>query len=398
MTHEELGLDDFLSHSNNAPRNKRLSKWKDKGYVNTILHPKAPIVAIYQHQIPDVVDFKMKDETTRKVWSQSYNCSETNEVLKAQTRRDTNGNRQIPPCSCGICKLYEYIRGQIREGRISWVAPLFRMEGDDPQDTTVIHTGGFCDLYKWDDLTAEEKKELKDARIFPKNSWKESGKAKMNYIFRVVDMDALDQGVQVATETFLLGDKVKVVISDARKSDGVEAGNPFLNPYCITWEFKPTETEFNKKYHAYQNRTPDYRVTPQVRKILESAPPDISAETAPFKPELLASKLEKYSQIKGIPFEELFLGKQFKAIAQVKEDVKPSVQMVECENCGETMRADASRCPHCGAKYEITEDEAPPPPPKKIPTRSEAKKASKQTPHPDDEFTQGETDEIPFLT
>lgn len=392
---EELGFDDFLKHSHQGSRGKKLQGWHDKGSVNIVLHPKASIIAFAKHNIPDVIDFKDKDtkQSTRKVWQQTYICKETKEFLKSQTRRDDSGKRLIPPTLCGIDKLYDYILQEIKAGRLSWIAPLFRFEGDDPQDVQVIHTGGFTDQYVWDKLDDSQKEELKKARISGRHAWKESGKPKGTYLFRVVDLDDVSAGVQIATETSLLGDKVKIAIKDSMKSRGEEAGNPFQNPFAITWEFNESEKEYNKKYHAFRNDT--CKITPAVMKLLNAPPPDVSEETKPYDSVELGTRLAKQSLIKGIPFEEFFTGKEVKKIHQVPEQVKE--EHVACDKCGKLMPVSATVCNNCGARYEV-EEEAPKP----LPTRSEMKKRSQATQtkpvppatHPDDEF--GSSDDIPF--
>jgi len=386
----EFDIDGFVTHTQNATQGKQLKGWKEKGSVSTFLHTKAPIVGVNYHQFPKVVTFKDKDsgEESLVVWSQDYVCTESEDVIRNQNRRDSAGKRIYPPVSCGFCKLLESVRERIAAGDLSWTDELFRFEGDDPEKTVTLHAGGICDLFKGD-LTKEEIEELKKARIFRKEAWKQNARSKLHYIFRIVDADNVKDGVQIAKETGLLGDKIKIVISDKQKSLGVDEGNPKKHPYCIGWEFRPNEQEFSKKYHAY----PIDRIkpSPAILDAIRGEAPSVDHLIKPYDPaEVFASLSSAATR------DDLNLARFFPP-GSAKPPV--DVETAACDSCGKAIPINDEVCKFCGHRYDIIEEAAPPPPPPQPPKRQAAPPpAQKRQPAPPSpKPAKVEEDDIPFL-
>ena len=405
---EMNSLDDFLDHrSSDRSGGQFLSKWKKDKRVDVWLHTKRLPIALWRHGLPRVAVIEKDGQPERHVWGGNYVCWEDEKVLKAQYRRDENGQREKPPAHCPICRLIDWAWRAVDSGKVDWTKPLFRFEGDDPKETQVLHVGGICNLFGQDDLSEEQKKQLKKAGISQQEAWKENAFAKMSYLFCVVDNAHPGNGVQIAIEANLLGDKVKDVLADARESLGNDKGNPFTHPFCIQWEHRPDEKAFNKKYHA--RRMERIAITDEISKLIRGPAPDLENTLAPFNKATMRAILEKACLLKGVPWDKIFDVEEPEADTAVgnvpePEDDAPEVttsdaaedDMVACDACGKAMSPDAAECPHCGQKYEVeAAAPPPPPPPPKLRKRSELKAAQATAPDPDPGNGAIE-DEIPF--
>lgn len=401
--HEMNSVDDFLNHRSNDRSGGFLTKWRKPaaeggggGKVNIWLHPKRMPIALWQHRFPKIVvrEDRKTNEVKTNAWGQSYNCHETEATLKKQYRRNREtGEREAPPKRCPLCRLIETVRGMVDEGKLNWTQTLFRFEGDE--ENVILHAGGLYNAFGRDDLTDQEKKEMKEAKIYAKDAWTENAQAKMNYLFCVVDNVNVAAGVQIAIETGLLGDKVKEVIADTRESLGEDVGNPFKHPYCIQWEYREAEKEFNKKYHA--RRMELIKLTPAIVKALQGPPPDLDGVITPFNIDSMRAILERHCTVKGIPWDDIFdveapeddeaegegeyrdpdapdaaepesvpdvstTSKKSKKSKKEKE-IEPADDeeelgdeeddgLVECNKCEKGMPEDALECPHCHQRYD----------------------------------------------
>lgn len=428
-----------------------LSKWKEKGSIDVWFHTKEMPIAVWRHQFPTMVvrkDRDTKDEVTH-VWSKDYVCHEDHDVLEDQYKRDRDtGERKSPPERCAICKLAEWCYQQARlfeETRddkrpkgLSAVTPLFRFEGDDPKETTTLHIGGICNLFKRDDLSDALKKEMKEAKIFPKEAWKQNAWARCQYAMFVVDNNHPDNGVQIAVEAGLLGEKVKEVMNDELDKNDIDIQT---KPYCMQWEYFEKETNFQKKYKASVLRK--QKATGRILELIRGdevpeLPDDL---TVPFNQLALRAVLESKCVLpnheKIIPWDEIFpsaeqIAKWAKADKAEAERAKKAAEeeaesdddaddadepdadddaddaeekpkakkadadddeddededdeQIACDDCGKPMSIDDTECASCGATYDPKTGKYLAPgkkkdEPKKMRTRSEAAAAKAEKP------------------
>ena len=310
--------------------------------------------------------------------------------------------------------MIEEIYRLIKEGELDWTDKLFRFKGSDPSKNLILHAGGLYNAYGKPNLTDEQKSEIKSARISPKDAWRENAMAKCNYIFRVVDNDNPGEGIQITTETTLLGDKVKGLIRDTKTAIGEEDGNPLRNPYCIRWQYLPNEPQFNDQYKAI--RMEKIPLTDVIEELITSEPPDISnlikhgnikdlrtsMEAHYIGPkdlldfDFIFSKAEQVQDEEDDkPFyedddaqEEKQQTKSTKNKTSKSRQTKKSKQepepepeddedLVECNECGKAMREDEMVCPHCGFDYNEDDEEEPEPPPPPKRKRSTEKSNAK---------------------
>jgi hypothetical protein len=273
-----LALDDFLGHETKSGGGSQfLRGWRKRSpaRVDVFLHRKSNIIALWQHNVPRIYEKKLEDKSIqRRVFGGSWNCLESEDVLKKQYRRERDtGERTVPPVICPVCRMMEAFRGAYRENQIGFAEPLFRWEGDDPKETQVVTFGGMCNLYGSDKLEDEEKAAMVKAKVLKSEAWKENLYSKCNYLFVVVDVDNPNDGVQVAVETTSLGDHVKECIRDQMTSLGEDEGNPILKPYALRWEHNPSAVEFGKKYKCVA--MPRIAMTNQIDQLINSDPPEL---------------------------------------------------------------------------------------------------------------------------
>ncbi len=404
MSGNAMDLNDFLGHKSrdSGGGSNFLKSWKKRQppRIDTWMHTRAPFIALWQHNIPRIVEREKDGRTTRQVWGGTFNCHEAEETLRRQYYRDrATGERKHRPTTCPQCLLIESVRDLVRAKELDWLDTIFKFEGDDPAQSQIIHAGGLYNAFSDNNLTNSEKQAMSQAGVSPMHAWKENTYAKCNYVFVVVDEESPEDGVQITTETTLLGDKVKEVIRDAMTATTEEDGNPMKNPYCIRWEHRPKEQAFGDKYKAIKMER--IELTDEVRQLIESTPPEMDDIVKAGNPTALRTALEDaYVGPRGlIDFDQIFERserefekrepKKAKAAAppppkkpEPLPAPKEEAELVDCDKCGEEMGADESTCPHCGFCYEENEPEPePPPPPKKRRrSRSEAKAETAKVP------------------
>lgn len=252
---EELSLDDFLGHDTSAgKRAAYFGKWQGKnggGKAKIVLHAKSPIAAVWQYPWPRLVTRKVDGVEEIQVWGGTFNTWEGADVCRKQYRRDKQtGERDLPPTVCPFAMFVEDVFQKIQSGQLDWTAKLFHFEGDGSSHAITLHAGGMLGLFTRDDVDTDQKKLIRAAGINIGNSWKEKTLAKCNYVFRLVDVNNPEAGVQVAQETTLLGDKVKTAINKEIASEGRAKGNPMMNPYVIEFSHHPNSKTFNDRYDA----------------------------------------------------------------------------------------------------------------------------------------------------
>lgn len=400
MSNEQTGarrhqhdLDGFLGHESRERTSvARLDNWKkrDDKAINSLLHTLAPLIALWQHNVPRIVTFDKDDVVRREAWGGDWNCIEPEGILKHQYKRDRDtGEREVPPTVCPMCILIETIRRMVADGRLKFCEPLFRWEGDDPDKARVITAAGIFNGYGSKNLTPAQKRAIAAASISLKHAWKQNAYAKCNYVFTVVDADNPDDGVNITVETTLLGDKVKEVIRDARVALGMDDGNPMKNPYVIRWQHRPDESEFNKKYKAL--RMEKFEITEVLRKlIVETDPPDLEPIIRPGNVRKLRADLEAHALVE-LPWDDIFAPSDAQVLGTIDDkhddpegdptdgefdvdeksapksseratapDVKspppePTVDdedVIGCDVCKTPMAVTELTCPTCGTEYD----------------------------------------------
>jgi hypothetical protein len=305
-------VDAFLKHRTTERSGGRL-KWKDNTppRVDVWMHKLVIPIALWSHPFPRLVVRENKKEDTSKteVWGGDLNCREDEAILIRQYKRNDDGSRRAPPKSCPQCKLVETVREMIEEGQLDWTKVIFRFDGDE--DRRVIHAGGLCGLFddRDNDMSDEAKEQLREAGIKlggKEGAWREKGMAKCAYVFAVVDNDDPGAGIQITTEAQMLGDRVKDVINDTIESlEDPVAGNPFLSPYAVRWEFNDAKgIPWDKMYKA--RRMEKIVLTPEIEKLISSPRPDLSHVTELPNLKSMRATLEKHCTLKEMPWDHIF--------------------------------------------------------------------------------------------
>lgn len=425
-----MTLDEFVTHKASARESGgKILNWKKRKppSIVTWLHTQAPIVALWRHGWPRVVEIERDGEKVREVWGGTFNCWEDEDVLRRQYRRNQDGGRLVPPKACPMCKMIEWVRGEVEADRINWLEPIFEFKADDERASQVLTATGVSNGYNGE-LSRAQVGEMRNAGLRRDEAWKENLMAKCGYLFAIVDSDAPNDGVQVCIETTALGDAVKRVIHDQMDALGETEGHPLKNPYAIKWRYQPDEQEFSRKYHAVAQ--PKIAMTPEIRDlIVDGPPPDLDAYISRGNADMLRATMESAALI-ALPFDEFFAesgarpsldskreepakrpakaepAKAEPAKARTRDEAPrrrvakrapvypPGTSMLPCEKCGEQMAESDEVCWNCGAKYEIEPEPAPPPPPKRVAKREEsAKRPSKSEPAKGDDWGD---DEVPW--
>lgn len=404
-------IDEFLNHRAFDRSGGMLERWASKRkppVINTWLHTLRMPAPVWRHNFPKIVvrEPRSGGPARKEIWGGQYVCAEDEAVLKKQYKRDEHDQRLTPPKHCAICRLNEWLRSEVRAGRLDWTATVFRFQTDD--DVRVLHAGGLYGAFGSDKLDDEQLADLRDAGILRKDAWKENANAKLAYLFLVVDDDNPGAGVQITIEPNLLGDKVREVIVDATKSLGPQRGNPFRTPYCIQWENCPNELEFQKRYKA--RRMELITMSPEVEKLVRGPLPSYEAFLKPFNAGTMRALMETHCVLKDVPWDEIFADDgaedndpalDFPPIVEQPSRAlpapparppvpvaKPAHDEDECSVCGPNNEGECPHvacdacdkpiletdptCAHCGHVYGPAE--APPPPPPPAPVRTRGKK------------------------
>lgn len=437
-----LTYSEFQGHSARGQKKNYLAGWKSKDPYSTRvwLHPKASILAVWRHPFALQKRDTKDGRPTVDIWSNKLVCWEDEELLQEQNYFDKQTRaRENPPVICPHCLMVDWMRNQILAGRLNWTTPIFRFEHDDPNKVLWLHAGGLCGMFDEKDLPVDKKKEL---ALIPRESggpvylrgnapnvaFKQNQKAKLEYVFTVVDADNPGKGILITNEAQLLGQKVQAVIAHTKKSLGATKGDIQIHPYAMEWIFDPADgIAWDKKYDAL--RMESIRMTPKVEELLRTPPPSIEEIGQRFNPKTHLANLERQLMVK-IPLEQFFEKaiKVFEAgggraksatpasapaednrgdayepapFNEVPAPAKPDPDtLVKCDNpaCAKPIKISLSVCPHCGQKYDNDADPLPLPPP--LPTRAQAMAASRGVPLPpvqqEENGGSSEDDDIPF--
>lgn len=399
-------MDGFLGHKPRGGGGNFLKGWKSKpGHIDTWLHTKRLPMALWRHPFPMYVVLKDKqtNEEVKHVFSKKFTCHETEDILSNPWRDKITGERDNPPKRCGMCKFSDWLWMEIlawldthtwddekkvwaekKKGKSKGLDPctkLFDFESEAKESENVtMYAGGFCNFFGQKDLPADVKKAMAKAKIRGDEAWKQNSNVKCEYVLCIVDNDDVGKGVQIATETQALGEKVKEVIQKIWKSNEL---NIQKEPYCIQWEYKEKE-EFAKKYDA----TALLKVKPSSRvlKLIRGEAPDLTELKTPFNQKSMQAIFEKNCLLKSVPWDEIFPSddqiKKWEEEDEAEDAAAASSDLddddaddddddaddsdaddsgddeeVKCDECKKPMKLSETECPHCGHKYGDAEEE-----------------------------------------
>ncbi|GAC1449209.1 MAG: hypothetical protein PVSMB8_08340 [Vulcanimicrobiaceae bacterium] len=367
-------VDDFLGHrgSSGGGANFLSAAWrKSPGYIDVWMHTEIIPIPVWIHGAPSrlrVYTDKKTNKVHTDVWGGQWTCHESEDVLKVQNKFD-DGKRIMIPRRCSLCRLVMFVSELVEDGKLEMTKPLFRFEGDDPNKAQIFHAGGLVGLFGSDNLSEAEVEAMKKAGISPSEAWNESAKAKLNYVFSVVEHANTSRGCQVTMQTGLLGQKVQAAIEHTRMSAGSEEGDPFTHPYAIRWLYKPTEKEFSKKYDAL--RMEKLKLTKEIDKLIRGTPPDTSIFTKKFDQKTMRTFLEAHCLAKKeIPWDAIFdldtsepapedENDSFDYGANAKDDDGPTPEVSTSNGADETPPVDPERAAKVLAALEANpEDES----------------------------------------
>ena len=358
-------------------RNKYLSKWKEKGFANTWLHPASSILSLWRHQVPRI--FVKEDKQTQvktvEVYGDSCVCYENEEVLEDMHFREkvpgavfpqSLGARKNPPKVCPICIMIEHLTQLVVEGRLDWRYPVFEFRGTDPSKNRLLHVGGITGLFNAKVLPPEKLAELAGAEStdptkaalqrsgsdpwFPATKWggpiyrkgptaafMQDGRPKQEYAVTVIDNDDVGAGIQIAFINKGLGAKILDVIAKAIKEargpadpEGLR-GDPQRNPYVIRWEYNQQAGERDMRLYYDAIRMGGIPLTAPVHALLTQPPPSVAKLAERFNLKVMRARLEEHlsPKMKKLPL-DMYFEKAFALEAKEKANapVPPAEPMV----------------------------------------------------------------------
>ena len=308
----ELSLEEYMamSFSNFGPRTKFLKSWKKRqpARLDLWLHTKFGFRSIVSHKMRKIVVREDRQTGQQKVavYGEDYCCWDSDARIAAAKRSEAFDEARA---TCPLCLLLSELRKMIDRGELLPDQRIFEFVGDDGVE--VVTAAGALG-FNWDELTEEQLKSLNKAGINQANGWMQDARPKQQFVFALVDNEAVADGVQITTETKLVGEKLKDVIHDEMVRNSPDgqfhvrqtAGNPLAEPYCIRFEHYPRAQQFNKKYHVMS--LPKVPLTDEIRKlIVDDDPPDTTHVTGPFNAHALKSLLEQCSVVE-LPLDQCF--------------------------------------------------------------------------------------------
>jgi len=366
-----VGLDEFLKHSNRA-NNAGWLKWRDKGSAKVWIHPRTwsgaprdedgrPKVAIWNHKWFRVIEVEKEGEKELRVVQSRFVSHEPEKVLKKQYFRDDEGEREHPPVLCPMSFLTDWVYRAIEAGALDWTTPVFHFEGDDPDQAVTLHAGGIVGMFNSRDLTKEQKQQLKNARISPKDSWKENLMARCQYLFLVVDDEEPDAGVLKATEADAIGQGMRKAIKEEMIRKGREKGDPTRRPYPFQWTYDENEPNPQRKYNVIALEDEPRR---EVLELLREEAPDVAADYQPGDCALLRAEMEAHlCEGVSIPFAEIFAAAEKARLMKPKASEPKKAQSKEegpaadeekigCDYCLKELGNEDVFCAGCGTTYD----------------------------------------------
>lgn len=426
MAHlKTMETDEFLAYESRSKGAFLGAEWKKQGWLQAWLHRRLPFAMGWQHGVPRIDVKEDQDRNPKRtIFTGSYRCLEEEGVLKEQSWRDKDTNeRKNPPVICPLCLMIECVHTMVVRGELHWLEPVFDFDVGVPEKRIYIRAAGLWNGYGAKKLTDEQKGEMEDAQVSPRNDWNQSMQAGLKYILCLVDDAQPGKGVQIMKEGQGLGDKVRIAIAKEMKRNprNPNLGDPVKTPYAFQFEYKKEETP-DKKYDAFRV---DLEITEQIQKLIDSDPPNIDMMAGNYQPTTLRAQLERACLI-PLPWDDFFTAEAEAMLAEEEEEQPkkaparapappqtsrqphrgpapqgarprapappqaparapaappprkaPEVEMFACDNeaCGQPVAATDAKCKACGYEYEVQPAPEPPPPPMR--KRSEIGKAAK---------------------
>lgn len=393
-----LGLDAFLGHGDGGGKRKFLGKWKDDGQIVVFLSTRADIAYpswAHPFQFRDVIKDKETEEEVEILRFVRFVSPDPEPVHLQQYFRFDDGRLKMPPRLDPFLHLREWLRH----------------ECNAPDDAVV---------FEWENSKNGERIQWRKGHLAGtvkrgKATFGHSLDTKLEYLFVVIDADKPGDGPQITRETRSLGDAMKAVIKAEIESNG-DQGNPLLHPYAFKWRYNKNEDPAKMYSAARFNAAP---LTAAVREAITATEfPDPTQDTRPRPGDKakIRAAMEEAARI-DLPFDRFFVKEwkdeeedatsfNFGANAKggdgekkqgrtpevntgaktqtqtqggdasgssaaggrvrrkkVEPPPPPKEETIPCDDCGFEMAASATKCPKCGAEYEVQGDASAAPPP-----------------------------------
>lgn len=401
-----LNLQSFLTHRPDARGGQFVRDWKDDGWIEFWLHTRADFYPHWYHSFvaPDQVE--EKGETKRILRFPKFTCWEPEAVCAKQNfTNETETARQLPPTSCPFDLLKDWLRFSEDAEQIPLDSSVFVW--DRPQESR----------RRGDAATIEWSRGHLAGLVERGQAWDETIDAKLRYLFVVVvHPDEKAKKEDVIAKLFegpkMVGQLMQDLIRKEIKSNGEVAGNPIETPYCIRLEYDEKEKVPFKKYQAM--RVNKNVLSATIREAIMSDDfPDPSTFVAIGNDDgakirsMMELAAERAGTDKILPWDLIFparsggrrqepaekkstrtpevrsdrratgsvdLGKPLASAskqetkaapaapaagAKRRRLVEPEEEQLPCDRCKKPFGASLTKCPHCGAVYEMDEVEGP---------------------------------------
>lgn len=313
----EMSYDDFLKYTGRSSGGGFLKDWKDEGQIDVWLPPMLAPQPRWQHRFIHIQDAKPKDAKdgdakVPTIMQFRWNCIEREAILrKYRFRFDDggafamNGTREHPPEDCPWDLFIEWVRTEIRQGRLDWMDPLFKLETDD--DERIIRAGGFVGLTRTpkEKLTGAQREDMRRNDVDQSEEYKSDGRPALDYLVRCVEYNDPQGGILKTSVGDTLGQLIQNEIRN-RITVTAKSRRPFdprRDWLCLRWIYNDAKS-FKEKY-AIMTMTEE-EPTREVLETLKDVP-SIQDDIRKGDPRELLEKFQA-AIVPGIkvPWDELF--------------------------------------------------------------------------------------------
>lgn len=293
-----LDLNEFLtsntSGSGSGGRGNWLEDWgkRNPPTITVWLHPGAKIYPVWGHKFIEVGEKKVdgQDKKVPCLRFPNYVCMDQREVYENQRFRD-NGILKVLPNLDPFIYLREWLRWCCDRSLISDNAVVFEWTDYGRNDALIQWTAGRI-----------------SGRVKGNNfNWSHHVDAKLEFLFTVLDADALQGGAKITRETQLVGEQTQKLMKQQMEAKGLEAGNPLLNPYPIRWKYNDQAKSFGEKYETFRIEQEVYGYTTAVYEAFQKEFPDAEPFSKPGDGDLVKIQAAmKAAQQIALPLELIF--------------------------------------------------------------------------------------------